>query len=166
MCVQCSYRHKTITAWCLNIALWCFHWDVPLVGDDNESWLYFTESSCHDCILFWFFFFLWNACGNKGEKLFEEHSQNRSCEITMLLRNGQTFQHIFILFCQYYFIQARSAALNIVLWRMWKNSFKNVPGQGSAYVLTKVCGGFITFCFHFCRHSLSTATNLRKKILS
>lgn len=147
MCVRCSYRHyKTITAWCLNIALWCFHQDIPLVCDDNESWLYFTESSCHDCILVWFFFFfLWNAHGNKGEKLFEEHHQNRSWEITILFRNGWTFQHSFILFCQYYFIPARSAALNIVFWRMWKNSFKNVSGQGNAYVLTKMWRGFNTF---------------------
>lgn len=50
--VQCSYRHyKTIIAWCLNIALWCFHWDIPLLCDDNESWLNFAKSSCNDCIL-------------------------------------------------------------------------------------------------------------------
>lgn len=112
-----------------------------------------------------FFLFLWIAHGNKGEKLFEEHYQNRSHKITMLLRNGQTFQHSFILYCQYYFIQARSAALNIILWRMWKNAFKNVPGQ-CICVDKSVCVGLILFFFHFCRHSLSTATNLRKNIFS
>lgn len=91
-----------------------------------------------------FFFFPWIAHENKGEKLFEEHNQNTSCKITMLLRNGQTFQHSFILFCQYYFIQARSAALKIVMWRMWKNSLKNFPGQ-CICVDKSVWGGLILF---------------------
>lgn len=93
--------------------------------------MYFAESSCHAIAAylsdFFFFSFLWVAHGNKGEKLLEEHKRNRSSPIITVLRSGESFQHSFISFCQFIFIQVRSAAINTVLWGMWENAFKKCP---------------------------------------
>lgn len=69
-----------------------------------------------------------------------------AAKLQCCLEMDKLFNTVLICFVNYYFIQARSATLSIVLWRMWKNYLKNVPGQGNAYVMTKACGGgFNTF---------------------
>lgn len=55
------------------------------------------------------------SCGLHVETRERSHWKNRTRIEAVKL---QTLQHSFILFCQYYFIQVRSAALNILLWTM------------------------------------------------